>query len=80
MDVLYLGQKGRCNMDRKKYCNACGTSKKFEEFAISRSHTSGLQPYCRECNKLMQKVYREQNKEKWDKINPYTGEPYEVEK
>lgn len=61
-------------MDRKKLCNGCGERKKFEEFALNRSHASGLQPYCRSCNKLMQKIYRDQNKEKWANKSPYEAE------
>ena len=71
----YIGcRKDGGNMERRKLCNACNTTKSVYDFALNKSMRDGLQAYCKECNRKMQRAYRDQNLERWAGKDPYTEE------
>lgn len=46
-----------------KRCSKCGIEKELLEFNKSKLYSDGRRTECRECQKLMSKLYREKNKE-----------------
>jgi len=48
----------------RKTCSKCETTKEFTEFNKNKSAKDGHRPECRECEKEVKKLYRENNKEK----------------
>ena len=61
-----------------KFCKMCSKHKPLTGFSLARGKPDGLQAYCKLCNKDMQADIRNENAEKWSKISPYTGKPYEA--
>ena len=47
-----------------KKCSKCGIKKNESDFSKDKSRKDGLQPKCKECNKLESKAYREANPDK----------------
>lgn len=44
-----------------KYCSKCGEFKSIDEFYKNRSKKDGLQSFCKECKKIMDKKWNEDN-------------------
>ena len=62
-------------MDKK--CTKCKEVKSLDEFNKQKTSKDNLQPYCKECCRIVSKKYREENREhyreynkKWAKNNP----------
>ncbi len=66
-------------MIRQKRCGTCRETKPVTDFNIARGANDGLQYVCRACQSMAAKDRYEANIEKWSRINPHTGEPYEGE-
>jgi hypothetical protein len=47
----------------EKVCFSCKTSKTLDQFNKKRSTKDGLQPWCRECNRLRSRRYYQEKKE-----------------
>lgn len=52
-----------------KICKKCGIGKSTDCFYKDKNRKDGLQPYCKECNKLYHKKYQAKNKEKLKEYN-----------
>lgn len=53
---------GRWTADRvDKTCSGCGRLLQIEAFGLNRNKGDGHQTYCRECNRIRQRNYREQH-------------------
>jgi hypothetical protein len=50
-------------LTQRKICNHCGEDKKTDEFCKCSQSLDGLQPRCRDCNRLYSKATKEQRKE-----------------
>lgn len=48
-----------------KKCSGCKTSKSRTQFGINRTLKDGLKADCYDCEKIRQKKYAQQNKQKW---------------
>jgi hypothetical protein len=48
----------------KKKCKVCNTNKDLDNFAKHSSGKYGVRTICKECNKQLGKIYRQENKEK----------------
>ena len=53
----------------KKVCSKCKEEKEVCEFNINKSRRSGYRTECRECTKLITKIYKEKNKLKIKESN-----------
>ena len=60
-----------------KWCPGCEKTLKKTEFHISRVNKDGRQGWCKYCTREAVKYSRAKNRAKWDKIDPYTGKPYD---
>lgn len=52
-------------MEYQKYCPDCDTTKPAEEFQKSRATNDGLQRYCRQCQNIRTKNYRDRTSCSW---------------
>lgn len=48
-----------------KICQQCGEDKPREEFSKRTKSKDGLQPKCKQCNKVQNDAYRDENSEYW---------------
>lgn len=49
----------------KKHCNKCDTLKEVSHFSKCNSRKDGLQPYCKDCNKKDNSIFRKLRPEYW---------------
>lgn len=52
-----------------KHCSKCGEWLPLSEFGVCSSRWDGLQHRCNKCNAIYRKQYRNENKDKLEKIN-----------
>ncbi len=63
-------------IEGERFCAACGTRKKLEEFATDRSKASGHKSLCKACeNRKSKRYYRQHREEILEKAAAKRGRP-----
>jgi len=57
----------------KKNCSKCGKRKPLDSFGVFKKTNDGLQSYCKMCQKIINKKYYSENKEKIQKYQKEYG-------